>query len=234
MAEKRYYWLKLSEDFFRDKPIKRLRRLAGGDTYTIIYLKMLLRSLINNGVLYYEGIEDNFIEELSLDLDEDVDNVTVTVQYLEKKGLLQVCEKDEFLLTQCGSMTGSETSSAARVRRHRESTKTLQCNTDVTFCNTEIELEKELDKEIEIDKPIKKRTVFKPPTVEQVKEYCLERNNNIDAEYFIDFYASKGWMVGKNKMKDWKASLRTWERKDKKSANTDKIANRVSEVDKWV
>ena len=53
---------------------------------------------------------------------------------------------------------------------------------------------------------------FKKPTLEEVKQYCLERNNGIDAETFIDFYESKGWLVGKTKMKDWKACVRTWER----------------------
>lgn len=52
---------------------------------------------------------------------------------------------------------------------------------------------------------------FIPPTVEEVKKYCEERNNGIDANTFVDFYASKGWYVGKNKMKDWKAAVRTWE-----------------------
>jgi len=56
---------------------------------------------------------------------------------------------------------------------------------------------------------------FKKPTLEEVKEYCEERNNGIDAEMFINFYESKGWMVGKNKMKDWKACVRTWEKKSK-------------------
>lgn len=56
---------------------------------------------------------------------------------------------------------------------------------------------------------------FIPPTVEEVRDYCSERNNGIDPEAFVDFYTSKGWMVGKNKMKDWKASVRTWERNHK-------------------
>jgi len=76
-----------------------------------------------------------------------------------------------------------------------------------------------LDKE-SIDKDNNKR--FTPPTVEEVKAYCQERNNGIDAEAFVSFYESKGWLIGKNKMKDWKAAVRTWERsrqtegKDKK------------------
>lgn len=52
---------------------------------------------------------------------------------------------------------------------------------------------------------------FIPPTVEEVESYCSERGNGIDAQSFIDFYESKGWMIGKNKMKDWKAAVRTWE-----------------------
>ena len=71
-------------------------------------------------------------------------------------------------------------------------------------------------------KEINNNTSFTPPTVEEVKSYCQERNNGIDAEAFVSFYESKGWLIGKNKMKDWKAAVRTWERsrqtegKDKK------------------
>ena len=58
------------------------------------------------------------------------------------------------------------------------------------------------------------------PTIDDVKLYCLERNNNIDAETFFDFYESKDWLVGKNKMKNWKASVRTWEKREHKNNNT--------------
>lgn len=68
---KKYYWLRLKDDWFNSKVIKKLRKIAGGDTYTIIYLKMQLLSLKNEGKLYYEGVEDSFEEELALDLDED-------------------------------------------------------------------------------------------------------------------------------------------------------------------
>ena len=56
---------------------------------------------------------------------------------------------------------------------------------------------------------------FIPPTVDMVSEYCLERKNSVDPEEFVDFYTSKGWLIGKNKMKDWKAAVRTWERNSK-------------------
>ena len=63
---------------------------------------------------------------------------------------------------------------------------------------------------------------FSPPTIEEVRAYCNERGNNVDPEKFIDFYESKGWMVGKTKMKDWRAAVRNWERNSaSKSSNND-------------
>ena len=59
-----------------------------------------------------------------------------------------------------------------------------------------------------------KKERFKAPTVEEVQEYCTERGNNIDAQHFIDYYSARGWMLGKNHIKDWKACIRTWERND--------------------
>ena len=67
----------------------------------------------------------------------------------------------------------------------------------------------------------KNSSKFIPPTFEEVAEYCSARNNTVNPQAFIDFYESKGWMIGKNKMKDWKAAVRTWERtqKENKSSN---------------
>ncbi len=77
-----------------------------------------------------------------------------------------------------------------------------------------------------------KKAFFKKPNVLEIKDYCLERNNNIDAESFFDFYESKNWFVGKNKMKDWKASIRTWERRSLDQSNKSKIKTQVSEWEK--
>lgn len=73
---------------------------------------------------------------------------------------------------------------------------------------------------------------FSPPTVEEVRAYCEQRGNGVDAEAFVNFYESKGWMIGKNKMKDWKAAVRTWER-NRGNESGNRIADRVREVDKW-
>ncbi len=78
------------------------------------------------------------------------------------------------------------------------------------------------------------RKKFVKPTVEEVRNYCLERKNNVDPERFVNFYESKDWFVGKNKMKDWKAAVRTWERGNTSSGYMNTISNRVDVVDSWL
>ena len=125
---RRYYWLKLKEDFFTDKRIKRLRRISGGDTYTIIYLKLLLLSLKDSGKLYYDGVETDFIKELALTIDETKDDVMVTVNYLMAQRLMEILtENDVYFLIEISSLIGSETASTRRSRKSRGQ-KVLQCN----------------------------------------------------------------------------------------------------------
>ena len=76
---------------------------------------------------------------------------------------------------------------------------------------------KEKEKEKEKVKVKDNNKIFKPPSVDDVRAYCTERGNNVDPQSFVDFYESKGWMIGKNKMKDWKAAVRTWERSETKT-----------------
>lgn len=73
---------------------------------------------------------------------------------------------------------------------------------------------------------------FNPPTLEEVQSYCLERNNNVDSDKWHNFYSSKGWMVGKNKMKDWKAAIRTWEKEDKKKQTVNRPRS-FDAIDEW-
>ena len=74
----------------------------------------------------------------------------------------------------------------------------------------------------EPQKPAPKRERFIPPTIEEVEAYCKERNNNVDAIKFVNYYEANGWKVGKNKMKNWKASVRTWERNNYDKPTTNK------------
>ena len=165
---KRYYWLKLPKDFFEDKAIKRLRQIAGGDTYTIIYLKMLLKSMEDDGKLFYEGIEDTICDEIALDINESADDVQVTISYLEKKGLLIVTDS-EVELTRLTEMVGSETDKAELMRKLRNKEKgnnvtkisnnVTKALPTVTNCYTEKEKEIEKSREdTEIDTKKKKKS----------------------------------------------------------------------------
>jgi hypothetical protein len=78
------------------------------------------------------------------------------------------------------------------------------------------------------NKDIKERRRFTPPTLQEVREYCLERKNKVDPEQFIDFYSSKGWKVGSQPMKDWKAAVRTWEKRDSTRQSEQKARNKFN------
>lgn len=164
---KRYYWLKLKNDFFNQREIKKLRRIAGGDTFTIIYLKMQLLSIQKEGILKFEGTEESLSEQLALELDEDEDNIKLTLAFLSQNNLIEQISDSEFLMPQATQSLGSEVDSAERVRRHRDK-KALQCNTDVTQgdadvtkCNTEIE---NRDKRLELENKDREREKNDTPT----------------------------------------------------------------------
>ena len=187
---KRYYWLRLYDDFFGSKRIKKLRKMAGGDTYTIIYLKMQLVAMKTDGVLSWTGLEDSFAEELALDLDEEPDDVRVTLSYLLHCGLAETSDDINFFFPYAVANTGSENASAQRVREHRKKQKVLQCNTDALQCNTNVtqvkqlcNAEKEIDTidiDIDIDIDKNKKTAspiddFSPDVQEAIKSFMAMR-----------------------------------------------------------
>lgn len=163
---KRYWWLKLQEDFFRQIEIKKLRKIAGGDTYTVIYLKMMLLSLKSEGRIAYDCSESEFVENLALDIDEDEENVAVTVAFLQKHGLLIGSKENEsdITLPRAAEAIGSETAAASRMREMRnrkkadESVTLLHDGYDVVTpalrrdrvrVREEIEIEKEQEQELD-------------------------------------------------------------------------------------
>lgn len=167
-AIKKFHWLKQPSTFFQDPKIKKLRRIAGGDTYTIIYQKIMLLSIVSGGVISYDGIEDSFSKELALILDEDADNVSVTLSFMQTQGLIEEINEDSFLIVSVPALIGAESDSAERMRRLRNKKanqkaiaietdsdkKASQCDGHVTdsdeqekVSDTELEKEKELELE---------------------------------------------------------------------------------------
>lgn len=111
---------------------------------------------------------------------------------------------------------GAEVTNGKRRQKTAKDGKYRQ--TSANSADNEYEYENEYDTEYVLKKESKKKkaAAFVPPTLEEVKEYCLNRGNGVDAQRFIDFYTARGWMLGKNKMKDWRAAVRTWEKSEPK------------------
>ena len=175
VKNKRYYWIQLAQDFFKSKEMKLLRKIAGGDTHTIIYLKMMLISLEDGGHIYYDGLADNLAEEIALVIDENVEDIKITLIFLESKGLLTRKNDRDYFLEQVPEMVGSETASTRRSRKHRE-LRGLHCNTIATTCNGDIDIEKDIDIDTEIEKENNK-TIVSSSLSENLKHSGIRINN---------------------------------------------------------
>ena len=230
MSEKRYYWLKFKEDFFGSLRIKKLRKMAGGDTYVIIYLKMQLKALRTDGVLSYTGLEPDFVDELALDLDETPDDIRITLAYLMSCGLCECSDNIHYFLPFVVENTGSETAGTQRWRDWKN-TKALESNTTPTQLQqtaneppTPIQQNANVEKEKEIrDRDKSRGRKFTTPTLEQVKEYAKEANLNIDCEKFYKYFTvpnpdtGKTWVDSKgNPVRNWKQKMLTWEHRESK------------------
>ncbi len=196
---KKYWWLKLPEDFFRQLEIKKLRRIAGGDTYTIIYLKMMLLSLKTEGCIAYDCEEDDFIENLALDIDEDEDNVGIAVAFLIKNGLLQTTDKKcEKVLPKAVEAIGSETAAASRMREMRERKKAQESVTMLHDCyksvtpalrrdREELELDIDLDKDTELQQQQESKKPRKEVVVVDSPFAFWEKNMGAMTEYIAQY-----------------------------------------------
>lgn len=100
-----------------------MRRLEGGDSYVIVYQKMMAHSLKNDNRIYFDNVEDSFVEEISLMIDEDVKKIEATLAFLEKVNLVEWASEDELVFNQVDELTGSESESKQRVRKHRAAKK---------------------------------------------------------------------------------------------------------------
>lgn len=258
---KQYYWLQLKEDFFRQKEIKLLRKIAGGDTYTIIYLKMMLMSLKDEGKILYEGVGSNLAEEIALEIDEDVENVQITINYLMSKNLLVTSSEYEGFLSDVPNLIGSESDSARRVRKHRQIKKaeekkllcnaeTLQSNTEVTNGNTEIEIDIEIEKDIEkdIEKELlqeeqkkisssevhiffQKNLGVEPPTIQQDIDYWIE---DLSAPVVIE--ALRRTVESEKPYSYAKGIMRKWANKGIKTieaVETESVGNQRQKQNSW-
>ena len=158
--EKRFYWLKLQGNFFQDIRIKKLRKLAGGDTYCLIYFKMLLMSLEQGGILSYPDTGDEFEVNVALDIDEDEENVKVLCAYLLRVGLMEILDDGSAYLPYVSENTGTETAAAERVRKMRARKERNNVTPMLRDCSETVTLE--IEKDIDTDSSSSKLNLFAP------------------------------------------------------------------------
>lgn len=143
-----YFWLKVDKKFFDNLFIKRLKNMPGGYTMTVIYIRLMLESLEDECILYYEGYFDNLVQELALKLDVSEDDINMTVAYFTKCGLIQIDDDGHATLSQAKAMVESETNWAKYKRDQRKNSQNLPKLENVqnkktisNSCPTEIEKE---------------------------------------------------------------------------------------------
>ena len=230
MADKKYYWLKLKKDFFKRHDIKIIESMENGKDYVLFYLKLLCESVDHDGSLRFSETIPYDEKMLATITGTNIDIVRSAMKVFTSLQMVEILDDQTIFMNEVEKMIGGESESAERVRRHRAlKAQPLQCNALVTSGNTEIDIDTntDLDTDKHIDKDQEEVSTaggatptaskrFKKPTLEEVVAYCEERKNNVDPQRFYDFYESKGWKVGNQSMKDWKACIRTWEQRDQR------------------
>ena len=172
-----YFWLKVDKKFFDNLFIKRLKNMPGGYTMTVIYIRLMLESLEDDCILYYEGYFDSLVQELALKLDVSEDDINMTVAYFTKCGLIQIDDDGHATLSQAKAMVESETNWAKYKRDQRKNSQDIPKLENVqnkktisNSCPTEIEIDKELELELKLDKEY---IVEQNSPTEQSSEYIF-------------------------------------------------------------
>ena len=189
--------------------VKDWRRILEWEWYTDyktchLFRHCILRANIENkqwkGQLIKKGSFVTSLENLSKETGLSVQNIRTSLKKLTSELTIKTTNRNTII-------------SIKNYENYQGLTSNLTNNQQTT--NKQLTTTKEYKNE-------KNEKKFIVPTIQQVEKYCKERNNNIDAEYFINYYDAKGWMIGKNKVKDWKACIRTWEQRNKKDVDKNK------------
>lgn len=232
---KKYYWLKLKRDFFKRHDIKIIESMENGKDYVLFYLKLLLESVDHEGELRFSETVPYNDKMLATITDTNIDIVRSAVKIFSELGMMDRFDDGTLYMEQVNTMMGYETSDAIRMREIREKKAQLliehgegeQCSK--VFENRspekELDIEKELDKEIKEesqDKPaspsklkrVKKE--FIPPTIEEATEYVLEKQLVINPYKFIDWYTKTDWYDNKGKkITNWKNKALNWDTRER-------------------
>lgn len=243
-------WIKIVTDVFDDEKVILIESMPEADSIIVIWFKLLCLAgkqnrdgllMLNDKIAYTD-------EMLATVFRRPVNTVRLALQTFERFAMIEIVDGTICIANWEKHQNASKLAELREYNRIAQQKSRARrrllpaVNDSQENVNDSQDTDIEEDKEKEEDKEEKyeydgesfrpksvpqaeKRTKrFTPPTLEEVRSYCAERRNNVDAQRFVDYYTSNGWLVGKNKMKDWKAAVRTWERNNTSSNKSSGIA----------
>lgn len=246
-------WIKIVTDVFDDEKVILIESMPEADSIIVIWFKLLCLAgkqnrdgllLLNDKIAYTD-------EMLATIFRRPVNTVRLALNTFKDFGMIEIVEGTICIsnwekhqnIDKLAQMREYNRIAQQKSRARRRLPLAVNDNVNDSQENvndsqdTDIEEDKEKEEDKENNSVPQAETRakrFSPPSVEEVKAYCLERKNNVDAQRFVDYYSSNGWMVGKNKMKDWRAAVRTWERNSTNASKSNGITvkqNASSDLD---
>ena len=187
-----YFWLKFDKKFFDNLFIKRLKSVSGGYAMTVIYIRLMLESLETDCILYYEGYFDNLIQELALKLDVSEDDVSITIAYFTKCGLIQIDTDGNAKFPQAEALLEQETNWAQYKRKDRKIGQIPTKLDNVQPMSNQCPTEKEIEKEIEEDREIKQELNLDIKTEAEAENKKLSSASADKSDFNIfDYYQNR-------------------------------------------
>ena len=251
-------WIKLSSDLFDNRKIKQIRKMPDGDAIIVIWFQILC--LAGNqgskGLVFFANDIPYTEEMLAVEFDRNINTVRLAMNTFIKFGMIEIV--DNFILISNWEKYQSvdKIESIREYNREKKREQRLkqketviqlsqgQCQGQVIDCQ-DIDILSNSNSSISIkslslkeEEKKNKREVFVKPNIDEVKLYISENSFVINAEEFYDYYESNGWLVGKNKMKNWKSTVNNWNRKAEKNNYTKKeetsnpFIKRLKEIEK--
>ena len=251
-------FIKLDIDIMNDTKIKIIRKMPAGNEILVVWIGILCLAM-KSGTAGKLEIGDGipFTDEtLSAELDIELNTMRLALKTLDHYRMIETFVDGSMYITnfekhqKLDIINHNKEKARLRVAKHRENIKQLACNgyndvtqgvtcDDVTPTERDKDKDKERDKERDKDKdseipnkcnqPKKKTTNFIKPTIDKLTKYCTSKSYVIDCEHFYDYYESKGWLVGKTKMKSWQSALNNWHRNQKKFDTKSNTTNEIYE-----
>ena len=210
-------------DMFHDPKIRILKAKYGLIGYAV-YIRLLEEIYHNNG--YYIELDEDYMLLFA-----DENNITINeleniIDVCINKELFDINKYNDYNILTSKRIQKNYLDATARRKNCEISSEHDLVNVDINAINVDINATKKSkvnNIKVNIKENIKEKKPtprFVKPTIDEIAEYCIERKNNLNPNQFYDFYEAKSWMIGKNKMKDWKAAVRTWERRNQPKSQT--------------